>query len=305
MNKHLQQTAIFLILSFITTAVFAQNGWLYNGTNAVTLNPAAANVGVGITPTERFHIYGGALKIGNSTSPADRAVNMIKIGDGDYVQIGEWEADDMLSFKARNYNFTNGPVGIGLTNGTTPSQKLHVEGNSYFNGNIGIGKAPSTIKLDVNGTIAATQSIITHNATADWGYAVRALVNRDYTKAFAVWNNATSTETFVVYGNGIMEARYIKAGLIEVLPGRWPDFVFANDYKLRPLQEVEQFIKANKHLPGIPSAAEVGENGYNMGEMQEKLLMKIEELTLYIIQQQEMIQTLNVKVEKLENQGGF
>jgi len=68
------------------------------------------NLGIGIAPTstERLLVSGGALKIGNSSSSADRAVNMIKIGDGSYIQIGEWEADDVLSFKAKRYIFNTG-----------------------------------------------------------------------------------------------------------------------------------------------------------------------------------------------------
>ncbi len=66
------------------------------------------NMGIGIAPntTDRLLVSGGALKIGNSNSSTDLAQNMLKIGDGDNIQIGEWEADNMLSFKAANYNFT-------------------------------------------------------------------------------------------------------------------------------------------------------------------------------------------------------
>lgn len=64
----------------------------------------------------------------------------------------------------------------------------------------------------------------------------------------------------------------------------WSDYVFANDYKLRPLAEVEQFIKRNKHLPGVPSANDVIEQGIDVGKMDAKLLEKVEELTLYMIQ---------------------
>ena len=76
----------------------------------------ANNVGIGIAPTttDRLLVSGGTLKIGNSSSSSERAKNMIKIGDGDYVRIGEWEADDILSFYTRlGYSFTNGPVGLG------------------------------------------------------------------------------------------------------------------------------------------------------------------------------------------------
>ena len=82
----------------------------------------------------------------------------------------------------------------------------------------------------------------------------------------------------------------------------WADYVFDSDYKLRSLSEVKQHIAENKHLPGIPTEAEVTETGMNLGEMQVKLLQKIEELTLYVIRQQEMIEKLNGKIEKLENE---
>lgn len=70
------------------------------------------------------------------------------------------------------------------------------------------------------------------------------------------------------------------------------DYVFSSEYKLMPLFEVEKFVKLNRHLPEIPSAADVKENGLNMGEMQNKLLQKIEELTLYVIEQQKQIDSL-------------
>jgi len=64
----------------------------------------------------------------------------------------------------------------------------------------------------------------------------------------------------------------------------WPDYVFEDDYKLKSLSELEDFIKTNKHLPGIPNAQEVANNGVELGDMQARLLKKIEELTLYIIE---------------------
>ena len=70
------------------------------------------------------------------------------------------------------------------------------------------------------------------------------------------------------------------------------DFVFENGYNLRPLHEVESFIKANKHLPGIAPAAEMQTNGASIGEMNTKLLQKVEELTLYLINQNKRIDQL-------------
>lgn len=78
------------------------------------------------------------------------------------------------------------------------------------------------------------------------------------------------------------------------------DFVFNDNYCLKPLAEVSEYIKTNKRLPDIPSEQEAKENGVNIGEMQAKLLQKVEELTLYLIQQQELIDKLNSRIEKLE-----
>lgn len=93
----------------------------------------------------------------------------------------------------------------------------------------------------------------------------------------------------------------IRAEEIKVETG-WSDFVFNPDYKLPSLYEVETFINQNGHLPEIPSAEEVKEKGVSVGEMQSKLLQKIEELTLYIIEQNKTINEQNKRIEKLEKQ---
>src|SRR5690606_16383174 len=84
----------------------------------------------------------------------------------------------------------------------------------------------------------------------------------------------------------------------------WSDFVFDDDYKLPTLEEVEKHIKEKGHLKDIPSAEEVGENGILLGDMNAKLLQKIEELTLYTIQQQKLIEkqskALKIQLEMIE-----
>lgn len=67
------------------------------------------------------------------------------------------------------------------------------------------------------------------------------------------------------------------------LSQNWPDYVFADNYKLPKISEIKTFIEENKHLPGIPKASEIEKNGLNLGDMQRLMLEKIEELTLYII----------------------
>lgn len=86
------------------------------------------------------------------------------------------------------------------------------------------------------------------------------------------------------------------------LSSEWADYVFDENYTLKPLNELEQFIIANKHLPNIPKAAEVKEKGINLAEINIKLLEKTEELTLYIIQQNKQIEQQNKRLEEQQNQ---
>lgn len=78
------------------------------------------------------------------------------------------------------------------------------------------------------------------------------------------------------------------------------DFVFEDDYQLKDLSEVEEFISTNKHLPDVPSAKQMEEDGVGLAEMNKLLLQKVEELTLYVIQQQKEISQLKAKEEKIE-----
>ncbi len=83
-----------------------------------------------------------------------------------------------------------------------------------------------------------------------------------------------------------------------VTTSNWADFVFEADYQLKPLSEVKSFIETNGHLPDVPSAQEIGETGIDLGKTNAMLLMKIEELTLYLLQQQEQIDALKKQIEE-------
>lgn len=82
----------------------------------------------------------------------------------------------------------------------------------------------------------------------------------------------------------------------------WADYVFADDYTLMPLEEVEQFTKENKHLPNVPCAEDMVTEGLDVAKMDAKLLEKIEELTLYLIEQNKKLEEQNKKIEILENE---
>ncbi len=87
----------------------------------------------------------------------------------------------------------------------------------------------------------------------------------------------------------------ILAKEIKVTTSGWPDYVFMPSHRLPGLNEVSAYIRSNGHLPEIPSAAEAEKEGINLGEMNNKLLKKIEELTLYLIEQDKRIQELEKK----------
>jgi hypothetical protein len=133
-------------------------------------------------------------------------------------------------------------------------------------GNTGIGTYSPNAKLHVNGTqlIGGTSSRI-----------------------------ATGYQLSVV---GKIIAEEVKVQLYAA----WPDYVFSNNYKLMPLEQLEQSINANKHLPNIPAAAEVEKNGISLGDMNKRLMEKVEELTLYIIDLNKKNNVLAEKVELLE-----
>jgi hypothetical protein len=409
----MKKEGLFLSLFLsLQISLYAQT-WYINGTTDASLGNQSL-------------IHNNELKIGNSTSATERAKNMIKIGDGSYIQIGEWEADDLLSFKASKYNFTNGNVGIGVT---SPQYKLDIAGilnttnirTSYLsahltdnftydgqsmghyalkwttdswqancaslwlsgyggmkfftggdlnprfvvarNGNVGVGTASPSALLDVSGDIKATSLSLTGalttgslttggdlqigNAVApmdDYGKKLyfgvsgentdrifisrfnvsddmselRVSIGDDYNDKFVVgrkfWDQPNFEPMFTVVTNGnvgigtsnpankLDVKGIIRATEVKIETG-WADFVFNDDYHLKPLSEVNTFIQENKHLPDIPSAAEIKENeGVNLGEMQVKLLQKIEELTLYLIQQESTIQKLKNELEHLKNQ---
>ena len=105
--------------------------------------------------------------------------------------------------------------------------------------------------------------------------------------------SSTTPTTLTVVGS-------VNAREVNVTANAGADFVFSPSYSLRPLSEVEQFISANQHLPEIAPADEMQQNGVNMGEFQIQLLQKIEELTLYVIEQQKQIEAQNERIKELE-----
>ena len=105
----------------------------------------------------------------------------------------------------------------------------------------------------------------------------------------------TTSPQYLLSVNGTIGAKEVV-----VTNTGWSDYVFLPRYRLQPLTEVDAYIQAHHHLPDVPSQADVEQNGVSVGEMQAKLLAKVEELTLYMIRAEKENQQLRERIAKLE-----
>jgi len=110
------------------------------------------------------------------------------------------------------------------------------------------------------------------------------------------WNG---TPIFTVRNDGLVCAKEI---LVQISGSPcWGDYVFDKDYSLMSLDDLEKFVMENKHLPNFPTAEEIEQRGLNIGEIQSLFVMKLEELTLYLIQlkkENEMLKRKIIEIEK-------
>lgn len=219
-----------------------------------------------------------------------------------------------------------GNVGIGVTN---PAGKLHIaaplDGSSSIrigsasagNKNVPLGSSPGGYNIDfhtwrdvVPDQIGARIRAERVNNHQNNNALVQSMDLAFYTSIGGVQSDLTEKLRIKSDGSvciGTLDSRGSKLAVaggviaesIKVkLQGNWPDYVFDSTYKLEELKAIERFIKMNKHLPGIPSAKEVSANGLDIGEMNGKLLQKIEELTLHIIEQSKRIERLEARKVK-------
>lgn len=203
---------------------------------------------------------------------------------------------------------------LAISNGNTvtlPSTTTSIVAgnNTTITGN-GSAATPYVINAvdksiySVNGTINASNTVngnrvVNMNGSNIWFKSTTTDANgKLYIGTNATYPSTTGNYRLFVEG-GIMTEK-VKVSLRS--SANWADYVFADNYKLMPLKEVASYVSANKHLPGVDSAKDLAENGLDLATMQSKQMEKIEELTLYIIDQDKKIEAQNKALENTTNE---
>lgn len=120
----------------------------------------------------------------------------------------------------------------------------------------------------------------------------------DNGQSVGIGTTSIGSTSYKLYVEGAIRSRKVKVDQTS-----WPDYVFADEYKLRSIAELEKFIQTNHHLPEVPSAKEVETSGLDLGDNQAVLLRKIEELSLYVIQLQKQIDELKNNQDQKPEKG--
>jgi len=166
----------------------------------------------------------------------------------------------------------------------------YFNGRIFGNGDVAFGAvAPNPVRLFVQGN-AGENILRVRNSVGTTKFLVNA-------EGQVIINSLSEVATgYALSVNGKIAAEELRIEFSQ----NWPDYVFAENYRLKTLEEVENHIKAEKHLPGIPSAKDIAENGLMVGDMQKNLMEKIEELTLYMIKMNKELKELKTENEAMK-----
>ncbi len=207
----------------------------------------------------------------------------------------------------------NGNSGFGMSN---PSEKIHVrDGNVRVDTGQYQSWGPVVLHPDTDRTgddsieflnssnerMASIQDgeLFLRRETANGG-----VISSNGALRFQPDNDNTGNDRIIFLNQNRREMARIQDGVITTDEIRlnvttFPDYVFAKDYKLMPLKDVAAYIKTNKHLPNMPTEAEVVANGMNVSKINTILVEKVEELTLHTINQKEQMQSQEQKIALL------
>jgi hypothetical protein len=190
-------------------------------------------------------------------------------------------------------------IGIGTSN---PQENLHVFGNTLITGLTKTKKLAVGSEPYFPGVISATYLGTNQSNYPLLNIGTYYPPTQTQTPIFVVKPNGdlrlSNGTNDIFYVNGANETAYAREIIVD--GAIWPDYVFEEKYKLLPLNEVREFIKNNGHLPNVPNAETVSKEGVRLGDMNRVLLEKVEELTLYLLEQDEKIKLQEERIEKLE-----
>ena len=283
------------------------------------------NIGAGTqVPQADFHLKSARANMYiENTDPSNWAYLRIQGPTTNFWDIGQYGDSEHLQFRPRGQSVNrvvfkqNGNVGIGTAE---PKTKLHLEGGNNeirFGSNTGLGGFVGTYQDYIGISLNRSISVGDYNDTGKY-HGEMGIVSTDkgsqirfytgITKNAYGKQNMTLTEdgnlgigvsdpSHKLTVNGTIQAKEIKVSL-DGLPA--PDYVFEKDYNLKSLGETQAYIQQNGHLPGVPSAETMETEGLDLKKMNMILLRKIEELTLHAIQQQQEIDQLKKKIQKIE-----
>lgn len=288
--------------------------------------PASGNVGIGTTsPSTSLEVIGQDINFLSNTS-INRFSFGRKSGEKFYLSVDDYTGFlDYIQDVDRNephiFYIRNRAAGTNNNNDirfqTAGADRLTIKRNGY----IGIGTSNPKAKLTVAGDVQA-QMFVSGDFFVKANNAPRLRLREESSGQDAAIrvgipgvsidvekvNNAIFIQKYGNVGIGTTKpnakltvAGNIRAREVKVTADAGADFVFEENYILRPLAEVEQFVKENKHLPEIAPAAEMVKEGVKTGEFQIQLLQKIEELTLYMIAMQKEVEALKRENEALRN----
>lgn len=201
----------------------------------------------------------------------------------------------------------NEAIWLGNYGAHTGQQQQFNPWMTLISGKAGIGTSNPRDKLDIwGGTIQITGTDYNGTFVAGSGGGYAYMGCNTLTNAISISPGGdvgigVGTGDTKGYKLGVNGSAIFNKVVVKQYPN-WSDYVFNADYRLRPLSEVEQYIKQNHHLPEVVSAEEVEKNGLDVGDNQATLLKKIEELTLYMIDQSKKQQRLEEEMVQLKKE---